>query len=144
MAAAGISFIIGRTYLRDWAQNLATKYGGSRWKAIDKAVSKEGFKVVLLLRISPLLPFALSNYLYGLTSVDFWEFMAGTCLGFGPGTFGIIFAGTAGKELFDSGGSGLPWYAYLAGIGLILAFGKVIGSIATDALNIEEVEADLS
>lgn len=41
------------------------------WRAVDKAIAKEGFKVVLLLRLSPLLPFALSNYLYAVTSVDF-------------------------------------------------------------------------
>lgn len=46
--------------------------GSSKWRAIDSAVGKQGFKVILLLRMSPLLPFALSNYLYGLTSVDFW------------------------------------------------------------------------
>ena len=45
--------------------------GDSKWRAIDKAISQEGFKVVLLLRLSPLLPFALSNYLYAVTSVDF-------------------------------------------------------------------------
>ena len=42
-----------------------------KWRAIDKSIAREGFKVVLLLRLSPLLPFALSNYIYGVTSVDF-------------------------------------------------------------------------
>jgi uncharacterized membrane protein YdjX (TVP38/TMEM64 family) len=52
---------------------------------------------VLLLRLSPLLPFALSNYLYGITSVDFGSYVAATLLGFAPGTFGIVYAGSVGK-----------------------------------------------
>jgi len=67
--AASISFVIGRTFLRTWAQEFISR--DSKWRAIDKAISQEGFKVVLLLRLSPLLPFALSNYLYAVTSVDF-------------------------------------------------------------------------
>lgn len=99
--AACISFFIGRTLLRDWARsktegqsswilriiiklcgNLFTLYlissylviisiGNKLWKTIDTAVGREGFKIILLLRLSPLLPFAISNYLYGITSVDF-------------------------------------------------------------------------
>jgi uncharacterized membrane protein YdjX (TVP38/TMEM64 family) len=71
-----------------------------QWRAIDRAINKEGFKVVLLLRLSPLLPFALSNYLYGLTSVDFWSFVSATFLGFSPGTLAIVYAGSAGKVNF--------------------------------------------
>lgn len=67
--AACISFYIGRTFLRDWARSKTA--GNSLWKMIDTAVGREGFKIILLLRLSPLLPFALSNYLYGITSVDF-------------------------------------------------------------------------
>ena len=84
--AASVSFLIGRTLLRDWAQKIAVT--SPKWRAIDKAVSREGFKVILLLRMSPLLPFAISNYLYGLTSVDFWSYLGGTFLGFAPGTLG--------------------------------------------------------
>ena len=40
--AAGISFLIGRSYLKDWAQKLARQYCGSKWEIIDRAVSKEG------------------------------------------------------------------------------------------------------
>lgn len=67
--AAAISFYIGRTFLRSYAQEFIQK--SDKWRAVDKAIAKEGFKVILLLRLSPLLPFALSNYLYAVTSVDF-------------------------------------------------------------------------
>jgi uncharacterized membrane protein YdjX (TVP38/TMEM64 family) len=86
------------------------------------------------------LPFALSNYLYGITSIDFLSFIAGTFLGFAPGTFGLVYAGTAGKDLLSAAGENLPWYAYAAVGGIILVVGKVIAQIATDA--IKELEAE--
>ena len=150
--AATISFYIGRTFLRDWALRMAAKW--PQWMAVDKAVNKEGFKVVLLLRLSPLLPFALSNYLYGLTSVDFWSYVSATFLGFSPGTLAIVYAGSAGKvfnsddlhhslkvfqDLFDNDGVGLPWYVYAGGFALIVFIAQTVGKIATTA--IQEMES---
>ena len=139
--AASISFFIGRTLLREWAQKIAST--SSKWRAIDAAIGKEGFKVILLLRMSPLLPFAISNYLYGLTSVDFGSYLAATFLGFAPGTLGIVYAGSAGKALFSSDSmSSLPWYAYAAGGALVLLFGNTVATVASEALKrVEEEEA---
>lgn len=138
--AACVSFYIGRTYLRQWA--LEFTKGNKKWDAIDKAISKEGFKVILLLRLSPLLPFAISNYLYGITSVDFFSFFVGTLLGFAPGTFGFVYAGTVGKELFSGGVSGLPWYAYAAGFGFITFFGQTVAKIAKQVIQDLEKEEE--
>lgn len=65
-----------------------------KFQALDKAIAKEGFKVILLLRLSPIFPFALSSYLYGATSVDFFEYMMGTLIGFFPGTLAYVYGGT--------------------------------------------------
>jgi uncharacterized membrane protein YdjX (TVP38/TMEM64 family) len=51
--------------------------GNKKFLAIDKAIGENGFKVVTLLRLSPLLPFSLGNYLYGLTSVKFLPYVLG-------------------------------------------------------------------
>jgi uncharacterized membrane protein YdjX (TVP38/TMEM64 family) len=139
--AAGVSFLIGRTFLRETVQEWAKNLLGDRWDVIDTAVGNEGFKVVLLLRLSPLLPFALSNYLYGITSVDFVEFMMATFLGFSPGTFGIVYAGSIGKDLFSGGMGHFPWYVY-AGAGFAILLGaNLISRIATSAIN-EKIEPD--
>jgi uncharacterized membrane protein YdjX (TVP38/TMEM64 family) len=136
--AAGLSFLIGRTFLRDWAQKIASS--SIKWRAVDGAISKEGFKVVLLLRLSPLLPFSVSNYLYGLTSVDFWSFISATLLGFAPGSFGIVYAGSAGKAIFDRN---VPWYVFALGAILLAFVGKTIAKIAGDAIKtIEEEESN--
>lgn len=134
--AACISFTIGRTILRGWASKITNEW--PKWKAIDGAISKEGFKVILLLRLSPLLPFAVSNYLYGITSVDFVSFFFATFLGFAPGTLGIVYAGSAGKAFFTDGGS-LPWYVFVvAGAAIILA-AQTLARVAGDAIkSIEE------
>jgi len=137
--AACISFYIGRTVLRGWASKVTNDW--PKWKAIDGAISKQGFKVILLLRLSPLLPFAVSNYLYGITSVDFLSFFAATFIGFAPGTLGIVYAGSAGKAFFSEGGS-VPWYV-IAGVGgVIVLAAQTIAKIAGDAIkNMEEEEA---
>jgi uncharacterized membrane protein YdjX (TVP38/TMEM64 family) len=134
-SAACISFFIGRTLVREWALKMAN--GNRQWQAIDSAIQKQGFKVILLLRVAPLFPFSIVNYLYGLTSVDFWSYFTATLLGFAPGTLAIVYAGTAGKALFSDGLSGFPWYLYVvAGLGLAL-FGKIVTKFATDTIAVE-------
>jgi uncharacterized membrane protein YdjX (TVP38/TMEM64 family) len=72
-----------------------------RFAAIDRAISRNGLKFVTLLRLSPLLPLAASNYLYGLTSVDLGSYVLGSWLGMLPGTYAYVTAGehksTAGQ-----------------------------------------------
>lgn len=136
--AASISFFIGRVFLRDWAQKYIS--GNDRWRIVDKAVAKEGFKIILLLRLSPLLPFALSNYVYGVTSVDFISYITATFLGFTPGSFGVVYFGSAGKALSTEGAAHLPLYVYaLGGLG-IYGFGQWVAKYATKV--IEEIEEE--
>ena len=76
--AAGVSFLIGRSLLRSWVERVAGE--SAQFQAIDRAVASEGFKIILLLRLSPIFPFALSNYFYGLTAVEFGPYLAATLL----------------------------------------------------------------
>jgi uncharacterized membrane protein YdjX (TVP38/TMEM64 family) len=100
---------------RERVQELASQ--NSRFKAIDRAIGKNGLKVVTLLRLSPLLPLALSNYLYGLTSVDLGSYVLGSWAGMLPGTIAYVAAGTGLPSSFCSTpsccvrgpGSVLPW-----------------------------------
>ena len=118
-----------------------------RLKAIDRAVGEDGFKVILLLRLSPIFPFALSNYVYGASSVGFAEYFWATVIGFAPGTLGYVYTGTVGKALLDTEGGmgglqgGLATYA-LGFVG-ILGFAKVVGDVATKVVKeIEGMDAE--
>jgi uncharacterized membrane protein YdjX (TVP38/TMEM64 family) len=75
------------TYLFRWIDRYP------KFKALDKAIGREGFKIILLLRLSPVFPFALSNYMYGLTAVRFWPYITATLIGFAPGTLAYVYSG---------------------------------------------------
>ena len=97
---------------RDRIQEIAQK--NAKFKAIDRAIGRNSLKIVTLLRLSPLLPLALSNYLYGLTSVDLGSYVLGSWAGMLPGTIAYVAAGQltlepphshnrAGSPSFNSG-----------------------------------------
>ena len=73
--AATVAFLIARYLARDRILKLAKD--NKKFLAIDKAIGADGFRVVTLLRLSPLLPFSLGNYLYGLTSVQLGPYVLG-------------------------------------------------------------------
>jgi uncharacterized membrane protein YdjX (TVP38/TMEM64 family) len=90
---ACVAFLVGRTVARGW---IARKVEGSpRFGAIDRAVGREGFKIVLLTRLSPVFPFVLLNYAYALTDVAFWKYALASWIGMLPGTVMYVYFGTA-------------------------------------------------
>ena len=62
-------------------------------------------------------------------------YYVGTCLGFSPGTFGIVYAGTAGRDLL-SGSNGFSWYFYVLGAIIAATIGKIVSSVASAALEV--------
>jgi len=113
--AAALAFLIARYFARASVERLAKK--NPRFEAIDRAIGKEGWKVVALLRLSPLVPFSLSNYLYGLTSVKFWPYVATSWVAMLPATVLYVYLGAAGRTI-GQGGQRSPWEWALLAVGL--------------------------
>ena len=65
---AEAAFLLGRTWLRGWAQQRLAAL--PKLQAVERAVSREGLKLVLLTRLSPAFPFSLLNFAYGLSEVS--------------------------------------------------------------------------
>ncbi|KAF5177279.1 TVP38/TMEM64 family membrane protein [Thalictrum thalictroides] len=120
--AATLAFLIARYFARD--RILKMVEGNKKFLAIDKAIGENGFRVVTLLRLSPLLPFSLGNYLYGLTSVKFLPYVLGSWLGMLPGTWAYVSAGAFGRAIIQEESE-----ASLLGDGQLLTFG--LGLLAT-------------
>lgn len=130
--AAGIAFLIARYIARDKVQSLAEGY--PKFKAIDKALEEDSFRVVAIMRLSPLMPFALSNYLYGLTSVNFKSYICGSFMGMMPGTFAYVSAGQATRQLTEGALSGGAILSTLLGVGLAIFSAGYIGKLASNAV----------
>lgn len=115
--AALCSYLLSRTFLRDRVSRWAA--GHPRFAALDRAIGREGFRMVLLSRLSPVFPFTLLNYFLGLTTVRTGPYVLANLIGMLPGTFLYVYLGATAREaLTESTG---------------LAF-KIVGLVATIAV----------
>jgi uncharacterized membrane protein YdjX (TVP38/TMEM64 family) len=132
VTGATCAFLLGRTLLRDWAASMAK--GSPRARAIDAAVAREGGKLVLLLRLSPLIPFNLLNYVLSLSRVSLGTYVAASFVGMLPGTALYVYLGSlapAAAALASTGQKGGPMRTALYVAGLVATVAVVI--IATRA-----------
>lgn len=90
--AATVAFLLGRFVARGWVARKVE--GDERFSAIDAAVGESGFKVVTLLRLSPVIPFNILNYALGLTRVRTRDYVLGSWLGMLPATVLYVYLGS--------------------------------------------------
>jgi len=93
------AFLVGRTIARKWIAGKVAK--NEKFTAIDEAVAQQGFKIVLLTRLSPLFPFNMLNYAFGLTKISFWKYALGSWIGMMPGTIMYVYVGAGLRSLAD-------------------------------------------
>jgi uncharacterized membrane protein YdjX (TVP38/TMEM64 family) len=99
VTTASLAFWLARTVARRWVE--AKVAANPRFRAIDQAVAENGFKIVLLTRLSPVFPFTLLNYAFGLTKVRFRDYLVASWLGMLPGTVLYVYLGSTVRELAD-------------------------------------------
>jgi uncharacterized membrane protein YdjX (TVP38/TMEM64 family) len=138
------AFLVSRYLARSLVeQRLASS---DLFVAIDRAIGKQGRKLVVLLRLSPVFPFNLLNYALGLTDVRFTDYAIG-CIGMLPGTLLYVYYGkVAGDVAAAAAGSaperGPAGYALIA-VGLVatIAVTAIITRTARRALEKEVGES---
>lgn len=96
---AVLGFIFGRTIAREWVTKKIARY--PKFKAIDWALHKRGLYIVILTRLSPLFPFPLLNYAFGITQINFLSYLVGTFIGSLPATIAYTYLGTLMRNLTD-------------------------------------------
>jgi uncharacterized membrane protein YdjX (TVP38/TMEM64 family) len=132
---ASLAFLVARYLLRKNIEEMTKK--NPRFAAIDEAIGINGWKIVGLLRLSPLIPFNLSNYFYGITSISFGAYVFVSAIGMIPGTLMYAYLGAIGQASVSGGASGhSKWQYVLLAIGLIatIAVTILVSRIAKNAL----------
>ena len=112
--AAALAFLIARHLARGAVERLA--HGNPRFAAIDQAIRDGGWRIVVLLRLSPVVPFSLSNYLYGLTPIAFGPYLLASWIAMLPATLLYVSIGAAGRAAASGGRSPVEWT--LIGVGI--------------------------
>jgi len=131
------AFLVGRFLIRERIEKRLTAYPS--FAAVSGAVGSQGWRVVLLTRLSPLLPFNLLNYAYGVTRVGFWEYAAASWAGMLPGTLLYVYLGAAAGEAARAGAGArtktpLEWALFAAGLAATALSAWLIGRAAKMAL----------
>ncbi|OHB75162.1 MAG: hypothetical protein A2Z25_17690 [Planctomycetes bacterium RBG_16_55_9] len=93
------AFWVGRTVARNW---IAGKIAGNeKFAAIDEAVARQGFKIVLLMRLSPVFPYNMLNYAFGLTKIAFRKYALASWIGMVPSTIMYVYFGAGLRSVAD-------------------------------------------
>jgi uncharacterized membrane protein YdjX (TVP38/TMEM64 family) len=124
---ATAAFLVGRYLARDWVSRRLE--GNAKFKAIDEAVGTEGWKIVILTRLSPVFPFNLLNYAYGLTRVSLRDYFFASWLGMIPATILYVYIGSLSGDLAQAAGGSTqrtPARWVLTAVGFIATVAVVV------------------
>ena len=134
---ATAAFLVGRYLARDRVAKMIE--GNERFRAIDEAVGREGWKIVGLTRLSPVFPFNLLNYAYGITRVSLRDYVLASWIGMLPGGVMYVYLGSLAGSLATLGRQGAgrtpaQWALYGVGLLATVAVTVFVTRIARTAL----------
>ncbi|MEH2064393.1 MAG: TVP38/TMEM64 family protein [Nostoc sp.] len=137
---ATAAFLVGRYLARDWIARKIADH--KKFAAIDQVVGREGLKIVLLTRLSPIFPFNLLNYAFGITGVSLKDYFIGS-VGMIPGTIMYVYLGSLAGNLAMIGTETQPtnptlqWAIRILGLFATVAVTVYVTQIARKALEEE-------
>ena len=135
ICASTIGFLLARHVFRERVEGFARTH--NKFAAMDRALGEQGWKIVGLLRLSPVMPLGLSTYLFGVTSIEFLPYALTSAVGVIPGTLMYVYLGAVGR-IGISGAkhqrTPLEWGLMFAGLVATVAVTLLVGRIAKNAL----------
>jgi len=132
---ATAAFLLSRTVLRRRVEQMTA--GSAKFAALDRAITREGTKIMWLVRVSGFPPFTWVNYAFGMTGIHLGPFLTTTFFGIIPGTIAFTYAGAAGAAALSGSGNRVLLIVTAVGAVLVSVF---IARIATQAIRRAGVE----
>ena len=136
---ATAAFLVGRYLAREWVAEWIK--GKPMFRAMDRAIAEDGWKIVGLTRLSPVFPFSLLNYAYGLTQVSLKHYFWATLIGMAPGSLMYVYIGSLagslallGDEPAERQKTDAEWAMYGLGFAATIAVTVYITRMARRAL----------
>jgi uncharacterized membrane protein YdjX (TVP38/TMEM64 family) len=131
------AFLVGRHFARGWVAGKVER--NEKFKAVDDAVAREGWKIVLLTRLSPVFPFNLMNYAFGITRVSLRGYFLASWIGMMPGALLYVYLGSLAGSLTALNGARhdrtpAEWALYAIGLAATIAVTIFVTRIAKKAL----------
>lgn len=116
IVAANVTFLIGRHVARNWVARRIESH--PKFRAIDEAVAREGWKIVALVRLAPVFPLSLMSYAFGLTRIPLWKYFLANFTMI-PGTLMYVYFGAVARDLAGKAASP-PWIKWTVGAVAVL------------------------
>jgi uncharacterized membrane protein YdjX (TVP38/TMEM64 family) len=126
---ATAAFVLARTVLRARVERMTA--GNEKFRALDRAITAEGTKILWLVRLSGFPPFTWVNYAFGLTGVRLAPYVVITFFGIIPGTLAFTYAGAAGAAALTGSGNRIALIVTAVGAVVVAVF---VGRIALKAI----------
>jgi len=96
---AMLSFVLGRTLGREWAQQQILK--NKKFQLVNLAVEKNAWLIIFLVRLSPVFPFGICNYLFGVTKSSYWTYWSASTAGLIPCTMAYTYLGSLMRSISE-------------------------------------------
>ena len=139
---ATLSFLLAKSVLRKKIERMTA--GNAKFAALDRAIAKEGAKIVFLIRLSPVFPFTYINYAFGLTGVGTAPYVLASFVGMIPGTFAYVYLGSAAAGAASGEANTTKKIVQIVGAAVALAVTIFVARIATKAIRTAGVVAENS
>lgn len=139
LLGAVLAFLLARTVLRNRVERFVASH--PKIAAVDRAIGREGVKLMFLCRLSGFPPFTWVNYGFGLTGVTFWQYFLTTLIGIIPGTLAFTYAGAAGAAVATGSGNRIVLIATAAGAVLVSIYIARIAMVAIRRAGVTDEQA---